>query len=82
MLYAVCFLGSLGVVPLVHGAYKVSCDAADSLKRHLLELVIEVGVFAVNVDVESFELSVIFVFQIVYISRLLFKRGVSCDSYR
>ena len=81
VLYSVVFLGGLGAVPLIHGAYQIAGDSADPLKRNVLELIIEIGKISVDLDVQMFQLSVIFPFQIFYISLALRGRCVSCDLY-
>ena len=53
MLYAVCFLGALGVVEAVKRTNKVARDPPDTLKRLVVEMVCRVDVLSVDVKVDG-----------------------------
>ena len=48
VLYPVRFFGSLGIIPLIHGAYQITGDAADSFKRRRFKLVVQICKLTVN----------------------------------
>lgn len=59
VLYSVMFFGTLTVVPLVHGSYKISGDPSDPLEGSLLEFIVKICIISVKIDVQALEFSVV-----------------------
>ena len=59
MLYTVVLFSAFSVVPLIHGSYQITGDPSDPFKGSLFELIVEIRIVSVQIDVESFNFSVI-----------------------
>ena len=45
--YTIPFLGSLSVIPMIHGTYQIAGNSADAFKWHMGEFIVQIRVLSV-----------------------------------